>query len=216
MKRMSQFAAAAALVGGIAAAGLAFGQDGPADGPMGGPPDGPMGGPMGGPMMMMGGIDFVAIDTDKNGSLSRAELMARASAQLAKADANGDGALDRAEIIAVLPGPKARLFGVFAPDPAEAFADRMLAMMGATETGRVEVAALADRRVNTLLAMADTDRDAAVSQAEADAMRQARMEGHRDRHAGKRGCGDDRDGPRGPRPDAPPPPPAAAPPAPAE
>ena len=44
-------------------------------------------------------------------------------------------------------------------------------MMGATETGRVEVADLAERRVNVLLAFADTDRDAAISQAEADAMR---------------------------------------------
>ncbi len=56
----------------------------------------------------------------------------------------------------------------------------MLALMGATETGRVEVAALADRRVNLLLAFADTDRDAAISQAEADAMQDratARMHG---------------------------------------
>ena len=39
----------------------------------------------------------------------------------------------------------------------------MLALMGGTEAGRVEIAALADRRVNALLALADTDRDAAIS-----------------------------------------------------
>ena len=220
MTRMSQFAAAAALIGGITAVGIAGAQEGPMDGPAGGPPDGaagapptaPMHGPMDGTPMMMGGLDFAAIDTDKNGSLSRDELQARATAELAKADTNGDGALDRAEIIAALPGPSVRLFAVFAPDPAEGFADRMLAMMGATETGRVEVAALADRRVNALFAAADTDRDAAISQAEADAMRQgrhARMERGHDRHAGKGDCGDDHDGPRGRRADGPPPAPEA-------
>ena len=53
----------------------------------------------------------------------------------------------------------------------------MLALMGATETGQVEVADLADQRVNLLLAFADTDRDAAISQAEADAMRRPRRDG---------------------------------------
>lgn len=197
-RRIPKLAATAALFGGIAAAGVAAAQDGPRGGPM---------------MMMMGGhggLDFVAIDTDHNGSLSRAELTARATARLAKADANGDGALDRDEIIVALSGSEVRLFGVFSTDPAEGFADRMLAMMGATETGRVEVAALADRRVNALLAIADTDRDAAISQAEADAMqaeRQAWMERGHDRHA----RGDDRDGRHGNRPDNQP---DAAPPAP--
>ena len=56
--------------------------------------------------------------------------------------------------------------------------------MGATETGQVEIAALADRRVNFLLAGADTDRDAAISQAEADALA-ARHDGRGDRHRGE-------------------------------
>ena len=194
-RRIPKLAATAALFGGIAAAGVAAAEDGP----------------RGGPMMMMGGhggLDFVAIDTDRNGSLSRAELQARAAARLARADANGDGALDRDEIIVALSGSEVRLFGVFSTDPAEGFADRMLAMMGATETGRVEVAALADRRVNALLAIADTDRDAAISQPEADAMqaeRQAWMERGHDRHA----RGDDRDGRHGNQPDAAPPAPEA-------
>lgn len=114
------------------------------------------------------GLDFAVIDTDGDGSLSRAELQARAVARLARADANGDGLLDRAEIIAILPAPHSSYFDVFAPDPAEAMADRLLALMGATETGQVEISALADRRVNTLLARVDADRDAAISQAEAD------------------------------------------------
>ena len=141
MTRITGLAAAAALLGGLAAADTAAAQ--PMDDPH--------------------GLDFVVIDTDGNGSLSRAELQARAVARLARADANGDGALDRDELIAFVPPSRGGLFDVFSPDPAEAFADRMLALMGATETGRVEIAALADRRVNSLLAFVDTDRDAAVS-----------------------------------------------------
>ena len=66
-----------------------------------------------GPGDMLGGfhgeIDFVAIDTDGNGVLTRAELQARAAERLARADANGDGSLDRAEIVALMPGPARRL-----------------------------------------------------------------------------------------------------------
>ena len=111
-----------------------------------------------------GGIDFAAIDTDGNGSLSRAELRRARTERLAAADANGDGALDRDEIVAAMPRPPAAARSTSsAPTPARRMADRLLAMMGATETGQVEVAALAERRVNMLLAFADTDRDAAIS-----------------------------------------------------
>ena len=193
MRPLTRMTALAALLGALASAGAAAAQEGPEGGP-------------GGPMMMMrpGGIDFVAIDTDGNGSLSRAELQARAVARLAKADANGDGFLDRDELIAAMPGPHGGVIEVFSADPAEGFADRMLALMGATETGRVEIVALGDRRVNTLLAFADTDRDAAISQAEADAIkdRHARMHG-----PGGRGDHGDRGGSRmgrpGPGPDGP-------------
>ena len=92
-------------------------------------------------------------------------------------------------------------------------ADRLLALMGGTEAGRVEVAALADRRVNQLLAFADTDRDAAISQAEADAMQDqptrrtgmapaaaaaARGDGHGRPTARRRRRAPDADGPDGP------------------
>jgi hypothetical protein len=168
MTRTTRIAAAAALLGGLAAAGSAAAQDGP---------------PSGGPMMMMGfgpgRIDFAAIDTDGDGSLSRAELVARATERLARGDTNGDGALTRAELVEALPGPRGGLLDLFGPDPVEAFADRVLAVAGATEAGQVAIADFAGQRVNFLLAFADTDRDSAISQAEADAMR--------DRHHGRRG-----------------------------
>jgi hypothetical protein len=151
---MRYLTAAAATAIAALAAGTAMAQEGPGD--------------------MMGGfhgeIDVVAIDTDGNGVLSRAELQARAVERLARADENGDGSLDRAEIVALLPGPRHGFLNVFAEDPGERMADRLLALMGATETGRVEIAALADRRVNGLLAMADSDRDAAISLEEAEAI----------------------------------------------
>jgi len=206
MRRIAGLTAAVALLGGIAAAGTAAAQMGPM---------GSMG-PMGGHGPGRSGLDFAAIDSDGNGSLSRAELEARAVARMAKADANGDGTLDRDEIIVALGGGRGGLFEVFSVDPAEARADRLLALMGATEAGRVEVAALAAQRVNLLLAFADTDRDAAISQTEADAMR-ARMRdgrgrGHGWHHGGPERSGmaprPDGRGPDGPGPDAPPVPPA--------
>ena len=99
MTRLLRPAAAAALVFGLTAAGIAAAQ-----------PHGP-GGP-GGPDMLRG-IDFVAIDTDGDGLLSRAELQARATARLSPADANADGIIDRAELIAFLPAPDGGIIGIF-------------------------------------------------------------------------------------------------------
>jgi hypothetical protein len=147
--------------------------------------EGPMG-PMGamGPMGHMGGdergLDFVAIDTDGNGSLNRAELQARAVERLGRIDANGDGILGRDELILAMPGRHGGMMSVFAADPGERFVDRLLAMLGATETGQVELDALAGHRVNMLLAFVDTDRDAAISEAEAAAMRDHGRRRHRD------------------------------------
>ena len=150
---MRHLTAAAATALATLAAGTAMAQDGPGD--------------------MMGGfhgeIDVVAIDTDGNGVLTRAELQARAIERLARADENADGSLDRVEIVALLPGPRGGFLNLFAEDPAERMADRLIALMGGTEAGRVEIAALADRRVNALLALADADRDAAISLEETEA-----------------------------------------------
>ena len=188
MKRLSRITAAA-LLAGSATAGMAAAQSGPPA-----PPDA-----LTGPMAFgRGGIDLVAIDTDGNGSLSRAELVSRATERLARADADGDGTLTRVEIVDAMPGRGRGLMNLFAPDPAEAFADRLLAMMGATEAGQVSVADLAGQRVNFLLAFADTDRDAAISQPEADALDRGRGDRRGSPH---RGHGPDADGPgrhRGP------------------
>jgi hypothetical protein len=159
-----------------------------------------------GPRDLMGGfhgeLDIVAIDADGDGVLTRAELQARAVERLGRADGNADGGLDREEIVAIMPAPHGGFLNVFAEDPAERMADRLIALMGGTEAGRVEVAALAERRVNALLAMADADRDAAISAEEAEAVAD-RLDRPGPRHWHERGergrgrGGDDDDGSRG-------------------
>jgi hypothetical protein len=97
--------------------------------------------------------------------------MARATARIALADTSKDGSLDRLELAAALPGPGNTIVAVFAASPSERLADRILAETGSTERGNVTVEVLGERQVNMLLARADTDRNAAISAEEADAIR---------------------------------------------
>jgi hypothetical protein len=71
----------------------------------------------------------------------------------------------------------------------------MLAMMGATEAGSVEVTALSARQVDGLLARLDTDRDGAISQDEAAALekrRGGREHGRKHDRDGRHGSDDER------------------------
>lgn len=210
MRHTRRILAAAGFIGGIAITGAVLAQPAPTDAPPPPPPpaEGPAaqgfpldlvgpggpggpGGPRGhGPM-----LDFTAIDTNGDKILSRDELTARATARLAVADTNKDGALDRAELVAALPAPPSDILMVFAPNPAEQGADRLLAFLGATDAGKIEIAALADRQVNAVIARFDTDHDGAISTREA---------APKPPHKGPRGpggCGGDerghRPGPRG-------------------
>jgi Ca2+-binding EF-hand superfamily protein len=155
MTKTIRAALAATLLGSVVIGGAALAHDRLG----GGPGDGPG-----------RGLDFAAIDTDANGTLSRAELEARATARIGGIDTNGDGFLERAEIVEAMPGPRGGMMGVFRADPAEERADRMLAMMGATEAGRVEVTVLTARQVDGLLARLDSDRDGAISKDEVAAL----------------------------------------------
>lgn len=156
MTRTGIFGMATAVLLGATAAVPAFAERGGHAGP---------GGP-GGPAR----LDFEAIDTDGSGTLSAAELTGRATGRIAEADADGDGTLDREEIIATMPAGRPGLAAPFGPDRAAARADRMLAMMGESESGRIAIDELAGRQADRLLAAADTDRNGEISQAEADAM----------------------------------------------
>ena len=134
-------------------------------------------------------LDFAAIDTSSDGTLSRDELTQRATSRLSRTDTNGDGTLDRSEIVAAMPTPPGSFMMVFTVDPAEAHADRMLQMMGAGDAGQVDVAAIAERQVNALLARYDTDFDGAITRAEADA---ARRHGPKRQHGPEGKHGKDR------------------------
>jgi Ca2+-binding EF-hand superfamily protein len=165
MSRFTTLTAAAALIGALAAAGTVAAQGRPGHG------FGP-------------GIDFDAIDTDGDGALSAAELQARAAARMGLSDTDGDGMLSRVEIIAIFPDPVGGLMNPFGMGRGEIFADRMLARMGASAAGTIAVDALAERRVNDMLAMLDTDRDGLVSQEEVDAAR-SRMADRREGRGGE-------------------------------
>jgi hypothetical protein len=152
----------AAVLGAISAAGVAAAHDG-----RGGPGGGPLG-------FGRGGVDFVAIDANGDGALGRDELVARSTSRIVEIDLDRDGAIERAELIEAAPTRGPRLFDVFAPDPAEEMADRVLAMHGGTATGSVAVADLAEAQVNMLLTRLDENRDDALSQAEAEAAGEGR------------------------------------------
>ncbi len=177
MTRLSRLLPAAALLAGLGVAGIAAAQEGPMPGFGRGGPHGPG----------MRVIDFAAIDANGDASLDRAELLARSAARLSALDLDSDGALDRAELIAAFPAPNP-VFDVFTVNPAEGMADRMIAMHGGTAEGRVAVSVLSEAQVNRLLTRLDTDRDDAISAAEAE----ARM----DRHGGRGGPDGHRRGPR--------------------
>ena len=150
-------------------------------------------------------LDFAAIDTNGTARSAAPSCRPGRSPGSAVADTNGDGALDRAELIAVLPdgrGPARRASSRV--DPAEAMADRLLALMGGTESrqGRGGGARRATGETGSSPSPTPTATRRS-RKAEADAM-QARLAGWRDRgrHGGPRGDGHD-------RPNGPPPPPGA-------
>lgn len=173
------------LVGGAALAGPSERGEGPwrAEGGRGAGPMGVMGGPR--------EVDFVVIDVNGDGVLSRAELQARAVERLGRLDANADGVLSRAELAAVFPAPPGAALAVFAPDPGVAMADRILAMTGATAAGQVAVVDLAGAQVNMVLTRLDANRDDALSAEEAAAGAAGPRRGWRgEGHGGPRGADD--------------------------
>jgi len=114
-----------------------------------------------------GGFDFATIDTDADGSVTRAELNTTATAQITLVDTDGDGTITREEILVSMPERPDGLRGMFAGDRAGRQADRMLERMGA-EDGSIAAATLADRMVERMLVRMDRDGDGAISLAETE------------------------------------------------
>jgi hypothetical protein len=142
-----------------------------------------MGMGMSGPMMAPHGFDFDAVDADKDGKITEAEITAWRAAQIAGVDVNADGKLSVDELAAM----HLKRMTEAAQTMAQSMVDRMDtdgdAMLSAAEMLAPPVPARLFDRL-------DTNEDGAIDKAEADAARQAmrgQMRGDRDGRGGDRG-----------------------------
>lgn len=118
-----------------------------------------MGGPGMGPR-----FDFAAVDADKDGKVTEAELTASRAAEAGKIDANKDGKLSAEELTA------ARVAEM--TTRATEMATRMVAELDTDGDGLLTAAEMAARPGPArMFEHADADGDGAVTQAELDAMR---------------------------------------------
>ena len=140
--------------------------------------------PAPGPMADMGkgrggmAFDFTAMDTDKDGKVTEAEIAAYRAAQIAGLDADGNGLISATEMTAQIE----RQMSARAADMAA----QRIAAQDVDGDGSLSVEALVSRPVPAdMFDRGDTDGDGAIPQAEADAA-QAKM---RDRFADMRDGG---------------------------
>jgi len=133
--------------------------------------DGPRGhdGSHGGQDRMVAMFDFDALDTDKDGKITKAEVDAQRLARVTAADANGDGLLNAGELGAM---ELARMTG-----RATDRAARMMTRLDANADGQLSAAELAagPQPVN-MFDRIDTDGDGAVTEAEIEAAREKMAE----------------------------------------
>ena len=120
-------------------------------------------------------FDFTAMDTDKDGKVTEAEIAAYRAAQIAGLDADGNGLISATEMTAQIE----RQMSARAADMAA----QRIAAQDVDGDGSLSVEELVSRPVPAdMFDRVDTDRDGAITQAEADAA-QAKM---RDRFADMR------------------------------
>lgn len=127
---------------------------------------------MGGDMGQMrggglGNLDFAAVDADKDGKLTPAEIDAYRAAEAKAMDADGDGLLSAEELVAMhMKGAQER---------ASAMAAMMIERRDADGDGKLSAAEMTMRPMpQRMLDRMDTDKDGALSAAELEAA-QARM-----------------------------------------
>ncbi len=148
------------------------------------------GGPDGEGMMPI--FNFEAMDADKDGKITTAEVQAHRAAMAKAADANGDGFLDAAELTAMeMERMKVR---------AENRATMMVKRMDTDGDAKLSAAELAaGPGPQRMFERIDADQDGAISQAELDAAKarmQSRggMKGGHGKHGGRSGGGMQDDG----------------------
>jgi hypothetical protein len=123
------------------------------------------------PMKAKHGFDIAAMDTDKDGKVTKVEMDAFHAAKVKAADTNADGKLSAEELAAMQASAmQARM------------ADRAAAMVTKLDTdkdGFLSEAELAARPMHGMMFdKIDADKDGAVTQAEVDAMQDMRGNGH--------------------------------------
>jgi Ca2+-binding EF-hand superfamily protein len=113
-------------------------------------------------MAMMGGFDFAAADTNKDGKISLEEFNAYRAANVAAIDTDKDGKISVEELANM------RLKQM--QDAANAMATRMVKNLDTDGDGKLSAAELVAAPMGAnLFEMADTNHDGVVDQAEADA-----------------------------------------------
>lgn len=140
-----------------------------------------MGGMMGGPMA--GGFDFAAIDADKDGKITQAEVTAWRAAQAAALDADGDGLISAEELAA--------MHIRAATTRANEQSAHMIEQLDTDGDGKLSAAELATRPMaatmsDRMFERLDTDKDGAISEAEMTAAKD-RMTERRGERGEKRG-----------------------------
>ena len=123
-----------------------------------------MGGPGGGMGMGPAPLDFAAMDADKDGKLTQAEIDAFRAAEVTAVDADKDGKLSADELSAMV---QARMAA-----RATEMVSRMIERHDADGDGLLTAAEFATRPApDHLFEMADADGDGALTQDELDAAR---------------------------------------------
>ncbi len=141
-----------------------------------------MGGPdaMGGPMAA---FDFAAVDADKDGKITQAEIDTYRAAQTKALDLDGDGLMSAEELTAMqMKGVQARV---------EQRVKAMIDRMDGDKDGKLSAAELAQRPVPAMMFdRLDADKDGALSEAEIAAAKERMANGMQER--GERWDRDDR------------------------
>lgn len=118
-------------------------------------------------------IDFSAVDADKNGTLSLAELKAHRAARTTKMDTNSDGTITEDEIKSMIEA-RAEEHGRKMGKRAERGVKRMIERADANEDGvltTAELTAAGDKRVERMFGRLDADENGEISE---DELRSAR------------------------------------------
>jgi hypothetical protein len=153
-KRNALSMLALVAVSGVMLSTAAMAQ-GMGDGPMG---DGPMG------RGAMAGLDFGAVDADKDGKITTAEMDAFRAARVTEMDTDKDGKLSTAELSAM---HMARM-----QERADQMATRMVERHDADGDGMLTAAEFATPAApERMFEMADADGDGALTEAEIEAAR---------------------------------------------